>query len=183
MVPALDFRKVMAILKEEGSPNPQLKEDWYLDLLTDKSLSGGNSDLQGEPGPGKAYCREEFIKSDSYPDPRRSNLFIENLLKELGTKGAIKVIAFLWVLFFFVVAFESTQQQWFEGMPVVDIILLIATIAALAVTFFGTIIQWMALTERIYKKQFSRQSLLSLLKWFGATGALVMIIKTITLVS
>jgi hypothetical protein len=62
MVPALDFRKVMAILKEEGSPNPQLKEDWYLDLLTDKSLSGGNSDLLGEPGPGKAYFREEKVK-------------------------------------------------------------------------------------------------------------------------
>lgn len=123
------------------------------------------------------------MKSDLYPGQKESDLFIEDLFKELGTKGAIKVIAFLWVLFFFVVAFESTQQQWFEGMPVVAIILLIATIAALAVTFFGTIIQWTALTERIYKKQFSRQSLLSLLKWFGAAGALVIIIKTITLVS
>ncbi len=127
--------------------------------------------------------RLEFMKSDLYPGQKESDLFIEDLFKELGTKGAIKVIAFLWVLFFFVVAFESTQQQWFEGMPVVAIILLIATIAALAVTFFGTIIQWTALTERIYKKQFSRQSLLSLLKWFGAAGALVIIIKTITLVS
>ena len=127
--------------------------------------------------------RLEFMKSDLYPGQRRSGLFVEDLLKELGTKGVIKALAFLWVLFFFVIAFESTQQQWFEGMAMVAIILLVATTAALAVTFFGTIIQWMALTERIYKKQFSRQSLLSLLKWFGATGALVMIIKTITLVS
>ena len=110
-------------------------------------------------------------------------MFVEDLLKELGTKGVIKALAFLWVLFFFVVAFESTQQQWFEGMPVVAIILLIATIAALAVAFFGTIIQWTALTERIYKKQFSMRSLLNLLKWLAATGALVIIIKMITLVS
>lgn len=127
--------------------------------------------------------RLEFMKSDLYHCPRRSDLFIEDLLKELGTKGVIKVIAFLWVLFFFVIAFESTQQQWFEGMPVVAIILLIATIAVLAVAFFGTIIQWTALTERIYKKQFSMRSLLNLLKWLAATGALVMIIKMITLVS
>lgn len=58
----LIFRKVMAILKEEGSPNPQLKEDWYLDLLTDKSLLGGSSALLGEPGSGKAYCKEEKVK-------------------------------------------------------------------------------------------------------------------------
>ena len=65
----------------------------------------------------------------------------------------------------------------------VAIILLVATTAALAVTFFGTIIQWMALTERIYKKQFSMQSLLRLLKWFAAIGMLILIIKMITLVS
>ena len=127
--------------------------------------------------------RLEFMKSDLYPDPRRSDLFIEDLLKELGTKGVIKALAFLWVLFFFVIAFESTQQQWFEGMAMVAIILLVATTAALAVTFFGTIIQWMALTERIYKKQFSMQSLLRLLKWFAAIGMLILIIKMITLVS
>ena len=66
MVPALDFRKVMAmlLLREENLPDPDMamKEDWYLDLLTDKSLSGGNSDLLGEPGPGKAYFREEKVK-------------------------------------------------------------------------------------------------------------------------
>ena len=58
------FRKVMAILKEESLPDTDMdmKEDWYLDLLKDKSLSGGNSDLLGEPGPGKAYFREEKVK-------------------------------------------------------------------------------------------------------------------------
>lgn len=62
------FRKVvqitMMLLKEESLPNPDMamKEDWYLDLLKDKSLSGGNSDLLGEPGPGKAYYREEKVK-------------------------------------------------------------------------------------------------------------------------
>lgn len=60
----LIFRKVMAILKEENLPNPDMamKEDWYLDLLKDKSLSIGNSDILGEPGPGKAYYREEKVK-------------------------------------------------------------------------------------------------------------------------
>lgn len=58
------FRKVMAILKEESLPDTDMdmKEDWYLDLLKDKSLSGGNSDLLGEPGLGKAYYREEKVK-------------------------------------------------------------------------------------------------------------------------
>lgn len=62
------FRKVvqitMMLLKEESLPNPDMamKEDWYLDLLKDKSLSGDNSALLGEPGPGKAYFREEKVK-------------------------------------------------------------------------------------------------------------------------
>ena len=51
----------MMLLKKESVPIPDMdmKEDWYLNLLTDKSLSGGNSVLLGEPGPGKAYGREE----------------------------------------------------------------------------------------------------------------------------